>query len=200
MKPPDILAAIKPVVEAFEKLGVLYYIGGSVASSAYGIARATLDVDMVSDLKTQHVHSLVTMLEASYYIDEEMILEAIKNRASFNLIHLETMLKVDVFIVKEGLYHNESFKRRRKDTMDEDETSVEFYLASAEDIILNKLDWYRMGGCISDRQWHDVIGVLKVQQSLLDMEYLQYWASELELTNLLKQAYRDAGIKPGQEL
>jgi len=200
MKPPDILAAIKPVVEAFEKLGVLYYIGGSVASSAYGIARATLDVDMVSDLKTQHVHSLVTMLEASYYIDEEMILEAIKNRSSFNLIHLDTMLKVDVFIVKEGLYHKESFKRRRKDTMDEDEASVEFYLASPEDIILNKLDWYRMGGCISDRQWHDVIGVLKVQQTLLDKEYLQYWASELELTNLLKQAYRDAGIKPGQEL
>ena len=57
-----------------------------------------------------------------------------------------------------------------------------------------------MGGCISDRQWHDVIGVLKVQQTLLDKEYLQYWASELELTNLLKQAYRDAGIKPGQEL
>ena len=200
MKPPDILAAIKPVVEAFEKLGVHYYIGGSVASSAYGIARATLDVDMVSDLKNQHVHSLVTMLEATYYIDEEMILEAIKNRASFNLIHLETMLKVDVFIVKEGLYHKESFKRRRKDTMDEDEASVEFYLASPEDIILNKLDWYRMGGCISDRQWHDVIGVLKVQQTLLDKEYLQYWASELELTNLLKQAYRDAGIKPGQEL
>ncbi|OGW59614.1 MAG: hypothetical protein A2Y48_00325 [Nitrospirae bacterium RIFCSPLOW2_12_42_9] len=200
MKPPDILTAIIPVVEAFEKLGTHYYIGGSVASSAYGIARATLDVDMVSDLKTQHVHSLVTMLEASYYIDEEMILEAIKNRSSFNLIHLDTMLKVDVFIVKEGLYHKESFKRRRKDTMDEDEASVEFYLASPEDIILNKLDWYRMGGCISDRQWHDVIGVLKVQQNLLDMEYLQYWASELELTNLLKQAYSDAGIKPGQEL
>lgn len=144
MKSPDILAAIKPVVEAFKKLGIHYYIGGSVASSAYGIARATLDVDMVSDLKPQHVHSLVTMLETSYYIDEEMILDAIKNRASFNLIHLETMLKVDVFIVKEGPYHKESFKRRRKDSIDEDETSVEIYLVSAEDIILNKLDWYRM--------------------------------------------------------
>lgn len=57
-----------------------------------------------------------------------------------------------------------------------------------------------MGGCTSDRQWNDIIGVFKVQQSLLDMKYLQYWATELDLTTLLKQAYHDAGIKPGQEL
>ena len=77
MKNPDILTATEPVAEAFEKLGILYYIGGSVASSAYGIARSTMDVDMVSDLKPKHVRSLVRMLESSYYIDENMILEAI---------------------------------------------------------------------------------------------------------------------------
>lgn len=106
MRNPDIIAAIEPVVNAFEKLGVLYYIGGSVASSAYGIARATMDVDMVSNLKPDHVHALVEMLESSYYIDEEMILDAIQSYSTFNLIHLDTMLKVDIFIMKKNLGSN----------------------------------------------------------------------------------------------
>ena len=185
MNTPDILAAIKPVIESFKKLGVLYYIGGSVASSAYGFPRATLDVDLVSNLKSQQVHQLVKMLESSYYIDEEIILEAIQKRSSFNLIHLDTMLKVDVFIEKEGVYHIEAFKRKRKDTLDEDQGSMEFYLASAEDIILYKLDWFRIGDCVSDRQWNDVIGVLKVQGNKLDMKYLRYWATELSLSKQL---------------
>jgi len=86
MKKPDILVAIEPVAEVFEKLGVLYCIGGSVASSAYGIARSTMDVDIVSDLKPKHVRSLVRTLEASFYIDENMILDAIRRCSSFNHI------------------------------------------------------------------------------------------------------------------
>jgi len=117
MKSPDIISAVKPVVEAFDKLGIPYYIGGSVASSTYGLARSTLDIDMVSDLKSENVHKLVKILEAAYYIDEDMILDAIQRRSSFNLIHLETMLKVEVFVAKEGLYHQEAFDRRRKDTL-----------------------------------------------------------------------------------
>lgn len=194
MKNPDVLAAIEPVIKAFEKLGVLYYIGGSVASSAYGIARATLDVDLVSDLKPHHVLPLVEMLESAYYIDEEMILDAIHRRSSFNLIHLDTMLKVDIFIVKDRLYHREALRRKRKDTLDEEQGAAEFYLASPEDIILNKLEWFRMGGNVSERQWLDVLGVLKVQEDLLDMEYLRHWAAELRLTDLLKQAIREAGV------
>lgn len=194
MSTPDILDAIKPVVASFEKLGILYYIGGSVASSVYGLARSTLDVDMVSNLTSQQVHKLVEMLEPFYYIDEEMILKAIKKRSSFNLIHLGTMFKVDVFILKDGLYHIETLKRRRKDTLDEEQISCEFYVASPEDIILSKLDWFRIGGCVSGRQWQDVMGVLKVQDNILDMEYLRHWAAELSLSKLLQQAYKDAGI------
>ena len=88
MRDPDLLAAIGPVAEAFEKLGARYYIGGSIASSAYGAARSTLDVDMVSDLKPQHVRFLANMLESSYYLNEDAILEAIRRHSSFNLIHL----------------------------------------------------------------------------------------------------------------
>jgi hypothetical protein len=194
MKNPDILTATEPVAEAFEKLGILYYIGGSVASSAYGIPRSTMDVDMVSDLKRQHVRTFVKMLESSYYIDENMILEAIERRASFNIIHLETMLKIDIFVAKNAPYDREAFRRRRKDTLDEDQKTVEFYLVSPEDIILNKLEWFRLGGGVSDRQWNDVLGVLKIQKNSLDDKYLKYWASELKLEDLLKKAVQDSGI------
>jgi len=84
----DIVLAARLVAEAFDKLGIPYYIGGSVASSAYGMARSTMDVDMVADIKPRHVQSLVRMLEASHYIDAEMILDAIERRFSFNIIHI----------------------------------------------------------------------------------------------------------------
>ncbi len=194
MRNPDLLAAVGPVVEAFEKLRVPYYIGGSIASSAYGAARTTLDVDIVSDLKPQHARPLTKMLESSYYVDEDAILEAIRGHSSFNLIHLDTMTKVDVFIVRDEPYHQQTLPRRRKDTMDESPQAIEFCLASCEDIVIAKLDWYRKGGEVSERQWSDVLGVLKVQDKSLDREYLRHWASELKLTRLLERALRDAKI------
>lgn len=192
MKKPDILAALDPVVNAFEKIGVSYYLGGSVASSAYGIARATLDVDLVADLSVQHVNSLTEMLKSDYYIDKEMILDAIKRHSSFNLIHLETMLKVDIFIIKDRPYDGVAFQRKRKDTLDEEQGADEFYFASPEDIILNKLEWFQMGGKVSERQWHDVLGIMKVQRELMDKEYLRRWATELGISDLLEQAFLDA--------
>ena len=192
MKKPDIFAALDPVVKAFEKIGASYYLGGSVASSAYGIARATLDVDLVADLSAQHVNPLTEMLKSDYYIDKEMILDAIKRHSSFNLIHLETMLKVDIFIIKDRPYDGVAFQRKRKDTLDEEQGAAEFYLASPEDIILNKLEWFQMGGKVSERQWHDVLGIMKVQRELMDKEYLRRWAAELGISDLLEQAFRDA--------
>jgi len=194
MKKPDILTALEPVIKAFKKLSIPYYIGGSVASSAYGIARATLDVDLASCLKTQHVHSLVETLEPDYYIDKEMILDAIKRHASFNLIHLGTMLKLDIFITKDRPYDRSAFQRKRKDTLEETKGATEFYLASPEDVILNKLEWFRMGREVSERQWHDVMGIMKVQGDLIDKEYLRNWAAELKILDLLEKAFDDAGI------
>jgi len=97
MKIPDILLAVQPVIQAFEKLFIPYYIGGSIASSVYGMARATLDVDIIADLKINHIAYLNQILEHQYYIDEDMIADAIRTSSSFNLIHLETMIKIDVF-------------------------------------------------------------------------------------------------------
>ncbi|WP_446010338.1 hypothetical protein [Candidatus Electrothrix sp.] len=196
MKKSDILVATEPVAGAFERLGVPYYIGGSVASSAYGIPRATMDVDMISNLQPRHVRPLVELLEPFYYIDEKMIFDAIEQRSSFNLIHLETMVKIDIFIGKNSLYEREAFKRTKRDTLDEQAGTVTFYLVSPEDIVLNKLVWFRSGGEISEQQWKDIIGVLKVQGNRIDREYLQHWSCELEVTDLLEKAFQDAGDGP----
>src|SRR4030042_448163 len=193
MKKPDIIAALDMVIRCFEKLGIAYYIGGSVASSAYGIARATMDVDLVADVKMNQVDHLVKALEADYYINTATIKEAIHKKISFNLIHLATMIKIDVFIVRQQPYDSEAFARRRSDTLDED-SSDRFYLSTAEDVILNKLRWYQQGGGVSEQQWKDVLGVMKVQSNKLDLEYLKFWASRLTLSDLLKRAFNDAGI------
>ena len=159
MSIPDIQAAILPLVDAFEGLGVDYYIGGSVASSVYGLARATLDVDMVADLQLKHARPLVDALHQGYYVVEDTVRNAIEGRGSFNAIHLETMMKVDVFVAKAGRYDREALSRRRSDTLTE-QGEREFYLASPEDVVLTKLLWFRAGGGVSQRHWADALGVL----------------------------------------
>ncbi len=193
MKKPDIIVALDMVIDCFEKLSIAYYIGGSVASSAYGIARATMDVDLVADIEIPQVNRLVKTLKTDYFIDAEMIKDAIHRGASFNLIHLETMIKIDVFIVEDQPYDSEALARRRPDTLDE-ESSRKFYLSSAEDIILSKLRWYQKGGRVSEQQFKDVLGVLKVQADKLDLEYLKLWASRLNLSDLLNRSFDDAGM------
>lgn len=194
MKTPDILVALKPVINIFEKLSIPYYIGGSIASSIYGIARATMDVDIVADIDTHHIPALKQHLENDYYMDEDMIKEAILNKSSFNLIHLETVLKIDVFIYKDDPYQRNAIQRKLKDTLEENSDTT-FYFSSPEDIIINKLIWYKMGGEVSDRQWLDVTGVIKVQGESLDKSYLKDWSQKLQILELLNKAFNESGIK-----
>lgn len=189
----DLFQAMEPVIEAFDALGIRYRIGGSVASSAYGIARATLDVDLVADLEEDNIGPLVDRLREGYYIHEERMRDAVARRSSFNLIHLGSMIKVDVFVLKPNPYDQAAFARARLERLDEG-SAREHYLTSPEDVILNKLDWYRQGGSISERQWNDVLGVLKVQGSSLELHYLHHWAATLGLTELLSRALADAGM------
>ena len=194
MKIPDIFLAVQPVLKAFENLSIPYYIGGSVASSIYGMARATMDVDIVADLKISHINRLKQILENEYYIDNEMIADAIRSASSFNLIHLETMIKIDVFLHKEDPYAEMALQRKRKDTLDELD-KVEFYFSSPEDIIIAKVQWYKIGGFVSERQWLDVIGVIKVQGDLLDKKYLKRWSQKLGMASLMKKAFDEGDVK-----
>jgi len=193
MNSSQVLAAITPVIEVFDQLGVLYHIGGSVASSIYGILRATIDADLIADLRLEHVRPLVTQLQTDYYIDEDMIRDAIRRRSSFNVIHLDTMLKVDVYIPKFRSFDQEELRRAQQEVLLEG--TRPFNIASPEGTILNKLEWYRMGGEVSDRQWKDILGVLKIQGTNLDMDYLKKWSANLNVTDLLERALVDAGLK-----
>ncbi|MDZ7626744.1 MAG: hypothetical protein U5J96_20140 [Ignavibacteriaceae bacterium] len=190
----EISSAVELFVQALEKLNVSYFVGGSVASSVYGIARATMDIDMVSDLKEEHVKFLVQSLKDEYFIDEDMIFDAIKNKSTFNLIHLATMIKIDVFISAERKFDRISFKRRKKDSISDEPNAIQIFLCSAEDTILSKLEWYKAGGSVSERQWKDIIGVIKVQGELLDRDYLINWSEELSVKDLLEKALKEGKL------
>jgi hypothetical protein len=123
-----------------------------------------------------------------------MIRDAIGRRASFNLIHLATMLKIDVFIVGNRAFDRIAFSRHVDRALADDPASRSFVLRSPEDVILKKLEWYRLGGEVSDRQWTDAVGVLKVQRDRLDLEYLRRWAADLGVADLLAKAMDQAGM------
>lgn len=180
------------VAQTFEQMGVLYAVGGSLASSLHGVMRSTLDVDIVADLRLEHISLLVAALSKEFYVDDEMIRDAIKHHSSFNLIHYETAFKVDIFIRKLRAFDKMQLERRRTSVIATDpEQSV--YVISPEDIILSKLEWYRIGGEVSERQWRDILDVLKVRAGELELDYLRKWAGELMVGDLLERALKEAG-------
>ena len=184
------IAVTVAIVEALDKIGVRYLVGGSLASSMHGIPRSTQDVDIVADLKLGHAVRLARELADTFYVDADMIREAVVNQSSFNVIHLETMFKSDIFVLRSDDFALEEMNRADLEQLGERQVVV----ASAEDIVLEKLRWYRMGDAASDRQLRDVLGVLTVQAKSLDFSYLRTWAAKLGLGDLLKQALDDAGI------
>ena len=191
----EIVAAVQPVVEALTALGIAYRIGGSVASSALGIPRSTLDIDIVCDLEQSHVDRFVAALANDFYVDAEMIADAIRRRASFNLVHLQTMMKVDVFVHRKDAFGRESFARVTRKALDDAPGAPAFDLTTAEDIILRKLEWYEIGGRVSERHWLDAVGVIAVQRDALDRSYLSRWAKELGLDELLARALKEGDAR-----
>jgi hypothetical protein len=187
---PEPIAVTLQVTDVLDTLGVPYLIGGSFASAVYGTYRATADVDLVADLKLDQVGALVKALREHFYIDDEMVRDAIRLRRSFSAIHLATMFKVDVFIPQRRPYSQKQLERRVKQII-WTEPECTAYLASAEDNILAKLEWYRLGGEVSERQWRDIFGVIKTQGERLDQTYLRQWATALNVADLLEKALRE---------
>lgn len=179
------------VTQTLERIGVTYAIGGSLASSLHGVMRSTLDVDIVADMRFEHVSPLATALAQEFYADNNMMQEAIKRRSSFNLIHYETAFKVDIFIRKLRPFDQMQLERRQISVIANDpERSV--YVTSPEDTVLAKLEWYRLGSEVSERQWRDILGVLKTREGELDLDYLRQWAAELKVSDLLEKVLLEA--------
>ena len=188
---PQQIAVILTVADALEALGTPYAIGGSLASAVHGVMRATMDADLVADIPFEMAKPLAEMLSDAFYADAEMMHEAIRQCGSFNLIHVETAFKVDVFVAKPRAFDRAQLARRRLIRLSE-EPQHRAYVTSAEDVILAKLEWYRAGGELSDRQWRDVLGVLRMQEDRLDREYMQRMAAELGVSDLLDRAFGEA--------
>ncbi len=188
----EALAVAMEVVQALAELGVEYLVGGSLASSVHGIPRASQDADLVVDLRPEHVAPLVAKLRAAFYIDDERARDAVRRRTSFNVIHLGTMFKIDLFVLKDEPLAREEMRRRQR--LDLPSGTLE--IASPEDTILQKLLWYRLGSGVSERHWRDALGILKVKRGTLDLEYLRHWAEQMAIGDLLEEALSESGIAP----
>ncbi len=187
-------AAPVAVIAALEELGIPYYIGGSIASGVHGMYRATADMDIVADMREDQVANFVRLLPDTLYADDHMIRDAIHHRSSFNVLDSASGFKVDVFISKGRPFERSQFERRNTVPLTTlGERTI--YVSGAEGTVLAKLEWYRKGGEISDRQWTDILGILKVKAADTDLAYLRHWAPTIGVADLLERALNDAGLQ-----
>jgi hypothetical protein len=184
---------LKQLTDVLDDLKINYAIGGSIASSVYGKVRFTQDADITVVPFGDKAGQLYGALKDDFYISQDAMYQAISNRGSFNIIHLMSAFKTDVFVQKDDDFHRQLLLRRKKARLGESLDHL-FDIVSAEDIILLKLEWYQSSGCVSQRQWSDVQGVLAVQSGALDMKYLKTFANRLGLGNILQQAIQESEV------
>ena len=190
MLPEPIAVTIK-VTDVLEKLGIPYFVSGSLASTLYGMVRTTQDSDIIADMRAEHIQPFVSGLQNEFFVDELMIAESIQTNSSFNIIHRESMFKVDIFIPQPRPFHQSQLARAQVQTFPGDpEVSARF--ASAEDTILSKLEWYRQRGEVSESHWRDVLGIMRTRAGALDLDYLRMWGKELKVSDLLEQLLEES--------
>ena len=187
MAPAEPLQVALQVATALERCGVRYLVGGSLASSVTGEPRSTLDVDLVVALTQADVAPFLANLGDGFYADEETLRSAVRARSSANLIHRETSTKVDLFVLGGTPLDDEQMERRVRLRVASGPDRF-LYVYSAEDILLQKLRWYRLGDEVSERQWRDILGIVGVQGPRLDLPYLRRGARILGVTDLLDRA------------
>lgn len=180
------------VIRALERMGIQHYVTGSLASSLHGEPRATNDADIVAALSPIHFHRLDKELAGRFYLDEEDFLHATREERSFNLIDEVELAKVDVFCVAPVGYQAEALSRAVRLELERDDPFSEVKVASAADVMLSKLKWYRLGNETSDRQWRDLLGVARAQAGRLELDYLRRWAQEQGTADLLERLLEQA--------
>ena len=190
---PDSIRVALAVARIFEEAGIRYLVGGSIASTVQGEPRSTQDVDFAIHLNPFQVEGLIRRLETSeFFFHPSAIRQSLSEWAYFDLLHKKLFVKADVYVrPNEGIHREEMERARRVQIGEGPDESLR--MATAEDIVLQKLLWYRMGDGMSDRQWRDVMGVLKRNRDRLDFTYLQRWAGDLGIADLLDRARSELG-------
>ncbi|MFP2912654.1 hypothetical protein ACLESD_48120 [Pyxidicoccus sp. 3LFB2] len=186
MSEPDVIAVALQCADAMEAAGVGYFLGGSLASSLQGEPRATNDIDFVIDLRLPQLPAFVQALGPDFDVDEESLREAARQATSWNIFHLPTVTKVDLFLLRSGAFDRSEFERRRRVVLTPDGRGL--FIKSPEDSVLRKLLWFREGGETSTTQWRDIVQVLRVTGGQMDGDYLNSWAGTLGVTALLDRA------------
>lgn len=182
----DLVAALGPVVQTLRSLNAPFYVGGSVASSYHGAVRSTMDVDLVCELVDDQVAELLAQLGDDYYASEPAIRDAIQRKSSFNLIHYTTSFKVDVFVSPERPFDRQVIERAELGMVGRD-GALQVPFATAEDIIVIKLQWYRLGNETSERQWNDLSRLVSLLGASLDRDYLQCASQSVGVEDLLER-------------
>ena len=182
----DLVDALSPVVAAFRGLGIRHFVGGSVASSFHGAARTTMDVDLVCELEEQQVNTFIEQFDRAFYISEAAIRDAVRRKSCFNLIHLPTSFKIDIFVSRGRPFDTNAMSRACSHVLG-DERSVDVPIATAEDSIVSKLEWYRLSSETSERQWDDVSRMLKILGDAADIAYLENAAKSVGVADLLRR-------------
>jgi hypothetical protein len=181
----DPVAVALDIARRLESLSVPYVIGGSLASSRHGEPRATLNVDIVAALTTRTARKLARDIDKTYYVDEHVAIDAARHAGSFNAVHLASAIKVDFFVAGDDPFERERLKLRERVTVGESHDAA-LWIDTAEHTILRKLEWYRRGGEVSDRQLRDVHAIIRVQRDALDVARLRKWAGRLGVSDLLQ--------------
>ena len=187
---PDFLRVALELAAHLDRLGIRYVAGGSLASSFHGEPRSTNDVDLVIALPPSGVDALVAALGELYYISAEAARQAARTGGVFNVIHLDTAVKADLFVAGADPFDAERIACGTREALGESPTSF-LRIDTAENTILRKLEWYRRGAEVSERQWRDVLGIIRAQGAHLDWTRLESWAPRLGVSDLLMRARRE---------